>query len=144
MEGRVACGGFFVDATFTRLNHPFFVPSRLAHVHTIFLPAQDDISHPDPERELVLRASLGVEAREPSDKLIPRPLDWYLRISGLWRSAHRMSLSRASATPYSKQLSVAFFRFFETACDVGVGRKVKLSHGCRGALEIKIDHRIGP
>lgn len=42
----------FKDAALTRLDHPLFAPARLAHVHTTFLPAQDDISHPDSEREL--------------------------------------------------------------------------------------------
>jgi hypothetical protein len=31
------------------------------HVHTTFLPAQDDVSHPDSERELVLRVGFGIE-----------------------------------------------------------------------------------
>jgi hypothetical protein len=71
----------FKDAALTRLDHPLFAPARLAHVHATFLPAQDDISHPDSERELVLRGSLGVEPRELGDELVRLSLDRYLRIS---------------------------------------------------------------
>ena len=50
-------------------------------VRTSYLPAQDDVSHPDSERELVLWVGFGVEAREFGDQLVRRSIDWYLRIS---------------------------------------------------------------
>jgi hypothetical protein len=77
-------GNCWIDHDVFNANHSRLVVAasngnsrlrRLAHVHTTFLPAQDVISHPDSERELVLRASLGVEAREPSDELIRRSVD---------------------------------------------------------------------
>jgi hypothetical protein len=54
------------------------------------------------------------------DELVRGSVDQYLRISPLWRLAHRMPLSRAIARRSC---------LFVTACDAGVGRKVKLNHG---------------
>ena len=51
----------FQNPALTRLDHPLFAPPCVEHVHTTFLPAQDDVSHPDSERELVLRVGFGIE-----------------------------------------------------------------------------------
>ena len=64
------------------------------HIRTSYLPSQDDISHPDSERELVLRGSLGVETGELGDELVRRSVDRYLRISPLWRLSHGINEQR--------------------------------------------------
>ena len=60
----------------------FSVPPGLAHGYTTLLPAQDNISHPSPEREVVLRTDLGVEARDLGDEL-DISAGQYLRISSV-------------------------------------------------------------
>ncbi|MGB7839884.1 MAG: hypothetical protein WBL40_17425, partial [Terrimicrobiaceae bacterium] len=57
----------FKDAALTRLDHPLFPPSCQNRARTSYLTSQDDVSHPDSERQLVLWGSLGVETRELGD-----------------------------------------------------------------------------
>ena len=73
-------------------------------VHTTFLPAQDDISHPDSERELVPRVSFGVEAGELGDELIGHFVERFLRIYAVWRFAHgiRIAFEHCCTAPRSQ------------------------------------------
>jgi hypothetical protein len=55
----------------------------MKHVHTSYFTSQDNVSHPDSERELMLWSGFGVETGEFGDQLV-RSIDRYLRISPLW------------------------------------------------------------
>ena len=79
--------GNFQDAALTRLDHPLFAPPCPHCICTSYFASQDDVPHPDSERELVLWGSLGVETRGLGDELVCRSVDRYLRISPLWRLA---------------------------------------------------------
>ena len=74
-----------------RHSHASTIRFSLLLARTVFalptLRPRDDVSHPDSERELVLRGGLGVETRELGDELVCRSVDRYLRISPLWRLA---------------------------------------------------------
>ena len=56
----------------------------MRHVRTSHLLAQDDVSHPNSERELVLWSGFGVETGKLGDELVRCSVDRYLRISPLW------------------------------------------------------------
>ena len=54
----------------------------MEHVHTTFLPAQDDVSHPDSERELVLRVGFGIERENLATS-------WFAPLTGICGSPLR-------------------------------------------------------
>ena len=52
-------------------------------IRTSDFTSQDDVSHPDSERELVFRGGFGVEAEDLGDESV-RSDDRHLRISPPW------------------------------------------------------------
>jgi hypothetical protein len=77
--------GNFQDAALTLLDHSLFAPPCPYGIGSSDFTSQDDVSHPDTERELVFGGSLRVETRELGDELVRRSIDECLRISPLWR-----------------------------------------------------------
>jgi hypothetical protein len=104
----------------TRLDHPLFDPPCPHRIRTSYFTSQDDVSHPGSERELVLWGSLG---RRPART-------WRRAGSPLRRpvSADFPVVAVGSPNVFIKS-DCTPDELFETACDAGVGRKVKLNHG---------------
>jgi hypothetical protein len=65
---------------------------------------------------------LGVETRDLGDKVVRRSVDRYLRIPVVAVGSSNVFI-KGNRTPEE------LFCLFETACDAGVGRKVKFNHG---------------
>jgi hypothetical protein len=83
------------------------------------------------QENVVLVYGLPIEQRSP---------DSLSSLEATFAKVGRASQASSSPNVFIKgdRTPEELFCLFETACDAGVGHKVKLNHGCRGALEIKL------
>ena len=59
----------FQHPALTRFDHSLFAPLCVEHIRFSCLPAQHDVSHPDSQRELIVRIRLGVETCDFGDEI---------------------------------------------------------------------------